>query len=66
MELEGARSLSPQTQQALRRRAVAAVVEQGRSQKQVAQELGVTPTAVNLRVQCYRAPRCQDIMLKAM
>ena len=55
MELEDARSLSPQAQQALRRRAVAAVVEQGQSQKRVAQELGVTPTAINLWVQRYRA-----------
>ena len=55
MELEDARSLSPQAQQALRRRAVAAVVEQGQRQKRVAQELGVTPTAVNLWVQRYRA-----------
>ena len=55
MELEDARSLSPQAQQALCRRAVAAVIEQGRSQKQVPQELGVTPTAVNLWVQRYRA-----------
>ena len=55
MELEDARSLSPQAQQALRKRAVAAVVKQGRSQKQVAQELGVTPTAVNQWVQRYRA-----------
>ena len=54
MELEDARSLSPQAQQALRRRAVAAVVEQGQRQKRVAQELGVTPTAVNLWVQRYR------------
>ena len=55
MELEDARSLSPQAQQALQRRAVAAVVKWGQSQKQVAQELGVTPTAVNLWVQRYRA-----------
>jgi len=55
MELEDARSLSPQAQQALRRRAVAAVVEQGQSQKRVARELGIPPTAVNLWVQRYRA-----------
>ena len=55
MELEDARSLSPQAQQALRKRAVLAVVEQGRTQGKVAQELGVTRTAVNQWVQRYRA-----------
>ena len=55
MELEDARSLSPQAQQALRKRAVLAVVEQGRTQGKVAQQLGVTRTAVNQWVQHYRA-----------
>lgn len=55
MNLEDARTLSPQAQQALRKRAVAAVVEQRRPQNQVAQELGVTCTAVSLWVQRYRA-----------
>ena len=55
MELADARSLSPQTQQALRQRAVAAVVEQGRSRQQVARELGVARSTVNRWVQRYRA-----------
>ncbi|PSP13214.1 MAG: transcriptional regulator, partial [Cyanobacteria bacterium SW_10_48_33] len=46
MELADARSLSPQTQQTLRQRAVAAVVEQGRTQQQVARELGVARATV--------------------
>ena len=55
MNFEDTRSLSPQTQQALRKRAVAAVVEQGRLQGQLAQDLGVTRPAVNRWVQRYRA-----------
>ena len=55
MNFEDTRSLSPQTQQALRKRAVAAVVEQGRKQGQLAQDLGVTRPAVNRWVQRYRA-----------
>jgi len=55
MELADTRSLSPQTQQALRQRAVAAVVEQGQSQQQVARELGVARATVNRWVQRYRA-----------
>ena len=46
MELADARSLSPEIQQALRQRAVAAVVEQGRTQQQVARELGVARATV--------------------
>lgn len=55
MNFEDTRSFSPQTQQALRKRAVAAVVEQGRLQGQLAQDLGVTRPAVNRGVQRYRA-----------
>ena len=55
MELADARSLSPQTQQALRQRAVAAVVEQGRTQQQVARELGVARATVKRWVQRERA-----------
>ena len=55
MELADARSLSPQTQQALRQRAVAAVVEQGRTQQQVARELGVARATVKRWVQRDRA-----------
>ena len=55
MNFEDTRSFSPQTQQALRKRAVAAVVEQGRKQGQLAQDLGVTRPAVNRGVQRYRA-----------
>ena len=47
MNFEDTRSFSPQTQQALRKRAFAAVVEQGRLQGQLAQDLGVTRPAVN-------------------
>jgi transposase-like protein len=54
MNLEDARKLSPEAQQVLRQRAVAAVVDKGRSQGEVAQELGVTRTAVNQWVQRYR------------
>ena len=53
MNLEDARKLSPQAQQALRQRAVAAVVDGGRSQGELAQEFGVTRTAVNQWVQPY-------------
>jgi transposase-like protein len=55
MELADARSLSPGTQQPLRQRAVAAVVEQGRTQQQVARELGAARATVNRWVQRYRA-----------
>ena len=55
MELADARSLSPQTQQALHQRAVAAVVEQGRTQQQVARELGVARATVKRWVQRERA-----------
>ena len=55
MELADARSLSPQTQQALRQRAVAAVVEQGRTQQQVAREWGVARATVKRWVQRDRA-----------
>ncbi|PSP13111.1 MAG: hypothetical protein BRC49_03170 [Cyanobacteria bacterium SW_10_48_33] len=55
MELADARSLSPQTQQALRQRAVAAVVEQVRTQQQVARELGVARATVKCWVQRDRA-----------
>ena len=41
MKLEDARSLSPGSQQVLRKRAIAAVVHQQRPQGQVAEELGV-------------------------
>jgi len=54
MNLKDARSLPPEAQQALRFRAVMAVLEQGRSQGQVATEFGVTRTAINQRVQRYR------------
>ena len=53
MELADARSILPQTQQALRQRTVAAVVEQGRAQQ--ARELGVAPPTVNRWVQRDRA-----------
>ena len=43
MNLEDARKLSPEAQQVLRQRAVAAVVDKGRSQGEVAQEYGVHP-----------------------
>ena len=55
MELADARSLSHETQQALRQRAVAAVVEQGRTQQQVARELGVARATVKRWVQRDRA-----------
>ena len=55
MELADARSLSPEIQQALRQRAVAAVVEQGRTQQQVARELGVARATVKRWVQRDRA-----------
>ena len=55
MELADARSLSPETQQALRQRAVAAVVEQVRTQQQVARELGVARATVKRWVQRDRA-----------
>ena len=54
MELADARSLSLETQQAQRQRAVAAVVEQGRAQLQVARELGGVRAKVNCWVQRYR------------
>jgi transposase len=54
MKLKDARSLPPEAQQALRFRAVMAVLEQGRSQGQVATEFGVTRTAINQWVQRYR------------
>ena len=41
MNLEDARKLSPQAQQALRQRAVASVVDGERSQGELAQEFGV-------------------------
>jgi len=53
MKLKDARSLPPKAQQALRFRAVMAVLEQGRSQGQVATEFGVTRTAINQWVQRY-------------
>lgn len=53
MNLKDARSLSPKAQQAIRLRAVHAVVEQKRSQGKVAQEFGVTREAVN-GIQRYR------------
>jgi len=55
MKLKDARSLPPQAQQALRFRAVIAVVEQGHSQGEVATEFGVTRTAINQWVQRYRS-----------
>jgi len=55
MALADARSLSPQPRQALCQRAIAAVVEQGRAQQQLARELGVARATVNRWVQCYRA-----------
>ena len=63
MQLKDARSLPPQAQQAIRKRAVMAVIENQRSQGEVAQEFGVTRTAVNQWVQRYR--RGGEIALKA-
>jgi hypothetical protein len=51
MQLKDASPLPPQAQQAIRKRAVIAVIEKKRSQGEVAQEFGVTPTAVNQWVQ---------------
>ena len=51
--IEDTRKLSTQAQQALRQRAVAAVVDGERSQGELAQEFGVTRTAVNQWVQPY-------------
>ncbi|QDZ39116.1 IS630 family transposase [Euhalothece natronophila Z-M001] len=63
MQLKDARSLPPQAQQAIRKRAVMAVIENKRSQGEVAQEFGVTRTAVNQWVQRYR--RGGETALKA-
>jgi predicted transcriptional regulator len=63
MQLKDARSLPPQAQQAIRKRAVKAVIENKHSQGEVAQELGVTRTAVNQWMQRYR--RGGETALKA-
>lgn len=55
MELFDARSFSADAKEALRRRAVHAVVEQGRTRREMAHLLGVTPQAVGKWVQAYRA-----------
>lgn len=55
MDIEDARRLSPEAQQALRRRAVSAVVDDGLSQGEVAKRFGVSRAAVNQWVQRYRA-----------
>ncbi|QDZ38962.1 helix-turn-helix domain-containing protein [Euhalothece natronophila Z-M001] len=54
MQLKDTRSLPPQAQQEIRKRAVMAVIEKERPQGEVAQDFGVTRTAVNQWVQRYR------------
>ena len=54
MDLFDARSLPAEAKEALRRRAVHAVVEQGRTRVAVAAVLGVTPVAVGRWVKAYR------------
>jgi transposase len=54
LELPDARSLSPETLEALRVRAIHAVEELGLAQKQVAQILGVSPEVVNRWCAAYR------------
>jgi transposase len=55
METRDARSLSPEAQEALRRKAVRAVVEGGRTRTEVAELFGVTRQTVALWVKAYRA-----------
>lgn len=55
METRDARALSPEAQEALRRQAVRAVVEGGRTRTEVAELFGVTRQAVALWVKAYRA-----------